>query len=56
MKPIATAAAVLPDSQSETENDMNDIRTAEPNWQLLGDVVRKILTKTTADYLNRKDA
>ena len=56
MKPIATAAAVLPGCQDEAENGTSDIRTSEPNWQLLGDVVRKILTQTTADYLNRKDA
>jgi hypothetical protein len=56
MTPVNTAAAVLPDRQDEAEDGMNDIRIAEPNWQLLGDVVRKILTRTTADYLNRKDA
>ena len=55
MKPIATAAAVLPDSQDEPNDRQEGVMTAEPNWQLLGDVVRKILTKTTADYLNRKD-
>lgn len=56
MKPVVTAAAVLPDSQDAPENGMSDIRVAEPNWQLLGDVVRRLLVKTTDDYLNRKDA
>jgi hypothetical protein len=55
MTPIATAAAVIPDRQDETENGPTDIRTAEPNWQLLGDVVRRLLVKTTADYLSRKE-
>ena len=56
MKPIATAAAVLAGRQDEPESKREDVLPAEPNWQLLGDVVRKILTKTTADYLTRKDA
>lgn len=55
MIPTSTAAAVLPNRQDDEETGMNDIRTAEPNWQLLGDVVRKILIQTTNDYLNRKE-
>ena len=36
MKPIATAAAVLPDSQDAPESMHEGVMTAEPNWQLLG--------------------
>ncbi len=55
MKPITTAAAVLAGRQDDPDNGMEDVLPAEPNWQLLGDVVRRLLVKTTADYLNRKE-